>query len=452
MSNNGFVLKTCFIFFLLLPFFLVFSFFMADLTIVILALSYVYFKIVDKHFYKFEKALLLFFILYWLYLLILSLFSKDPMLSLESSLFYIRFGLFALFIPHLSIFFPKILFYFYISLLAIYTFLFFDSLFILLFNFNIFGKEIILPNGVFGQRITSFFDSEQILGSFIVRLLPILIFFIIYYEKNNTKFNYIFIYAFLSSSILILISGERTSIIYLLITFVIFFMFSKKKLQPLILAISIFLIFSFSILNFHEGIKKRVYDYTKFQYDQIRLGSNLDDFENFQVGDGYEDNFFISKIKDLPLFTVQHKVVYITSFKIFLDNYLFGVGPKIFREICKNDKYKTLSPLDRTINGCQSHPHNTYFQLLSETGIVGAFPIVLFFLFLLIQIMYILISKIFLQKNTNFDYRLCLYLSFLITLWPFVPNGNFFHNWLCIIYYLPIGILLNLNINMNQKK
>ena len=30
----------------------------------------------------------------------------------------------------------------------------------------------------------------------------------------------------------------------------------------------------------------------------------------------------------------------------------------------------------------------------------------------------------------------------VITLWPFIPTGNFFSNWLNVVYYLPVGFLL----------
>ena len=37
---------------------------------------------------------------------------------------------------------------------------------------------------------------------------------------------------------------------------------------------------------------------------------------------------------------------------------------------------------------------------------------------------------------------MCLLAGILITVWPFSPNGNFFHNWLIIVYSLPVGFFL----------
>ena len=33
--------------------------------------------------------------------------------------------------------------------------------------------------------------------------------------------------------------------------------------------------------------------------------------------------------------------------------------------------------------------------------------------------------------------------AILISLWPFIPTGNFFNNWLCIIYFFPVGLYLS---------
>ena len=51
-------------------------------------------------------------------------------------------------------------------------------------------------------------------------------------------------------------------------------------------------------------------------------------------------------------------------------------------------------------------------------------------------------SIIFKQKRFLTDYQVCLLAGILITVWPFSPNGNFFNNWLMIVYSLPIGFYL----------
>ena len=121
---------------------------------------------------------------------------------------------------------------------------------------------------------------------------------------------------------------------------------------------------------------------------------------------------------------------------MFEEKPLLGHGPKMFRVMCKDKKYATETII------CASHPHNFYIQLLAETGMIG-------FLFLLTAFFYVIYSAlkqfkaiIFKQKRPFTDYQVCLLAGLLITVWPLSPNGNFFNNWLMIVYSLPIGFYL----------
>jgi O-antigen ligase len=145
---------------------------------------------------------------------------------------------------------------------------------------------------------------------------------------------------------------------------------------------------------------------------------------------------FFDESKKLTIFTLQHESLLKTAYNMFKDKPIFGHGPKMFREICKDKKYAI------GITPCMTHPHNFYVQLLSESGIIG-------FLFLfssLIYLIYVSLRQfktiIFGQKKFLTDYQVCLLGGILITVWPLSPNGNFFHNWLMIIYSLPIGFYL----------
>ena len=136
------------------------------------------------------------------------------------------------------------------------------------------------------------------------------------------------------------------------------------------------------------------------------------------------------------IFTKQHDSLIRTAYNMFKYKPIVGHGPKMFRIICENEKYATgISP-------CMTHPHNFYVQLLAETGIIG-------FLFLFSALIYVLYASfrqltsiIFKQERFLSDYQVCLLACILITIWPISPNGNFFNNWLMIVYSLPIGFYL----------
>ena len=150
-------------------------------------------------------------------------------------------------------------------------------------------------------------------------------------------------------------------------------------------------------------------------------------------------------LKNKPnIFSIQHQVVYQSAFRIFLDNPLLGIGPKMFREICKDKKYQIKIEEDRSINGCQSHPHNIMLQILTETGILGFIPIITAFLISIFYLFKNLFMTIFRKVVILSDSKMMFMSTIIFNLWPLVPSGNFFNNYLSILIYFPLGFLIYL--------
>ena len=187
----------------------------------------------------------------------------------------------------------------------------------------------------------------------------------------------------------------------------------------LMLLISIFFIFLIS-LKF-PIYKERIFDQTLTQL-------NISTEKNEKIVDQIKN-------KDFYIFSYRHNQHIISAYNIFLDNKVIGIGPKNFRNICKEEKYN--------INeySCTTHPHNTYVQLLSETGLVG-FTIVTLVFFSLIFFAFKKFKFLLIKKKPMFNsYQISLISAIFITLWPFAPSGSFFNNWISIIYFFPIGFL-----------
>ena len=115
-----------------------------------------------------------------------------------------------------------------------------------------------------------------------------------------------------------------------------------------------------------------------------------------------------------------------------------------FNERIKDKKWlKSFGVWDKeypgftNISGANNHPHNTYLQLLSETGLFGFFFIILLWFFCILK----LFSKL------DFCYK-CLLLGLTINLFPLIFTGNFFNGWLSILYFYPLGFLVKENIRV----
>tara|TARA_B100001063_G_scaffold247272_1_gene291980 strand:- start:7409 stop:8677 length:1269 start_codon:yes stop_codon:yes gene_type:complete len=409
----------------LLPFSLVFSRFFSDFTVSLTAVIFFFFINKKELNSLFKNKFVLIFFIWCFYLIFSSIYSKNVLLSLESSLFYFRFGLFVIVFYYLSKEFENFLQNFCLSFFIIISFLLVDSLLQYSIGKNIFGY---VYNGV---KLSSFFNDEEILGSFLSRtyLIPIIGYLI--FKKRFKYENELLLIYLLLVFFVIFISGERTAffIFFLNITILIFSYMNilKKNIKYILIA---FILVS-STLYLEQKQFKRVFIDTYYEFNLKIRNSSLESFN---------------------IFSSIHTLHYITAYKMFKDKPLVGHGPKMFRELCKSKKYETGYYINKNnkkvwLNtNCTTHPHNIYLQLLAETGIIG---------FILIFAFFLICSSIIFKKISHINYNIndISYLSFVMifcNLWPFMPSGNFFNNWINIIYFIQISILF-CNLDINKK-
>ena len=148
--------------------FLIWGPFFPDLIISVSALFFLYYVFKNKNFnYFLNKPLIIFFI-FCIYCILISIFvAEDMMLSLESSLFYFRIGVFSCFIWYLINKDKSILIYFYYALILCFSILVIDGYFQYFTGVNLMGFKItgvrvasfltggFLTNNVMQQRIGS---------------------------------------------------------------------------------------------------------------------------------------------------------------------------------------------------------------------------------------------------------------------------------------------------------
>lgn len=456
------------------------------------------FSIKDLYRNKIIFALLIFY----LYLNLNSvLISYDPYVSIKSTLPFIRLILLSYIICSIlqndkNQSFLKLIIFSYLILIVL---LMVDSLIQVVTGYNLFGFSY--QHG----RITSFFGSEQVLGSFVVRTFPIIVALLYVLENINKKLVFS---VFFFSGILILLSAERTSLAYFIIFLTFFLFIETKNLKKFFLLIIISFIFIISFINFYDPLKQRI---IKSTLSQIKSSS-----------------FFL-----IPSY--RHELHYTNAIYIFQDNPFFGKGIKSFRYICKNydakiqkkiiDDKSVYAPedgysffisndierkiifirkkitkydfennfafknyyLDKnfrsnylTINnkitkvknlneirfdnfnnnkvlnkndflfanfeystGCNTHPHNIFLQFMSELGILGVIFYMIGLIFLIYNILKIIYSKYKNKQISVFHKGLFIILvSLLLSFLPIFPSGNFFNNWLSMIFFFKTGLLL----------
>ncbi len=431
------------------------------------------------------RTIFIFLISFYLYLnLNTLLFSFDFKISLKSTLPYLRLILFCFIISVIlkSEDSKRIINYFIFSFLLLLLILLFDSIVQLNTGQNILGHRY------FSGRITSLFNEEQILGSFVVKILPIILSFLYIIELKNKKYLKI-LFIFLTF-ILILLSSERIALVqYIFIVFLIIFI-DTKNLKTFFSSLIIFLSLIIIALNLYAPGMKRIKDATLEQFNSSTT--------------------FLAP-------SYRHELHYHNAILMFLDKPIFGNGIKSFRYICSNydnlvqdkintdkaiyapydgiatqvenyndenfdvikfqkkpksknsiDEYtifhynnlykkfnskinsKNLIKKDEFLlasfeypSGCNTHPHNYFLQFLSELGSIGFVFYVISFLFILIKFFKIILKKCLRNKINNLQKSVYIISgSILIELMPLIPSGNFFNNWLSMIFYFKLGLLL----------
>ncbi len=403
----------------------------AETYLVIIIILSLFYIIKEKKYFFFNNKFFFYFSLFYLSTLFSTLYNFYSLDASLSGIFFLRIPLFAIAVWYIletfNIFNQKNLYLFTIFLLIIII----DALIQYYTGKNILGYEISK------NRISSFFGNELILGGFIIRVIPIFLVFLLMnnnVREDDLNLSYSTIISLLCS--IVYLSGERTSFFLLILFFFVLFYFSNHLRKFVFLTLTLTLIFSLIFpkfqLNDELNPSKRMFTKT---FNQI-------------IGDGKNTEDHKRKIFDkIYIFSHDHQGHYLLAYKIFKDHPIFGTGVKGFRYLCRNKIY-ILEKND----GCSTHPHNTYVQILVSNGIIG-FVILLFaFIFVIKEILKSK-NKLNIQKkfNKNEISRGIILLAIFINLWPFVPSGNFFNNWISMIYFYPIGFYLYFN-HLNEKE
>ena len=217
----------------------------------------------------------------------------------------------------------------------------------------------------------------------------------------------------------------------------------NNKLRKIILVslICLFVLFKF-IFSYDETMKsnfRSAYDNIRSVVDAFVLESKSKN--DLKKSNKIEEEFEIDQNRwrpDTPLgfdafytYISPRKRLILASLDTWKQNKIFGNGIKSFRIDCP--KLALLGPeinlaedaiVHKTNRLCSNHPHNYYFEILTETGIVGIF--VTFMIAFLFVVFILKNLKLFKENNIENLILLAATISLILEVFPFKSSGSVF--------------------------
>ena len=281
----------------------------------------------------------------------------------------------------------------------------------------LFGSNI-LGYGQNAGRVASFFKDELIVGGFV---LSFSLMIAGYYLNQLDKFSkiykiitYTFMFILLFS---IIITGERSNSIKALIgLLILFFIFHKFNIRSVVIILLITLSSAIIIFNKSNYLKNRYTDSIIHSIKTYTVSFKHGDPHHFKTGN---------------LYAQLHR----SGYDVFKKYPYLGVGNKNYRhETCVNKENKSYV--------CETHPHQIYFELLSEHGILGTLLILAVFTFLLIRGF-----KVNIEEKNFIGIGCFCYLFTVFT--PLIPSGSFFTDYNISLFFINLSIMYASNKQLN---
>jgi O-antigen ligase len=286
--------------------------------------------------------------------------------------------------------------------------------------------ELIRVKNTTQQRVSGIFGNELIMGSYLMKIFPLFLITFFFRKKEDilSKSNYVYLFLItILIAISIVITSDRAPILLFCFQIFLFFLLIKK-LRKFFFILGTIVFFSFCTIILIDPIsKERVVNVTVNNIKGEYTGGNIT-----VISEAYEGHFNAAKI-------------------IFKKYPILGSGIKGFRNQCYNlnkENYKEKI-------WCTTHPHNIFFQIISETGILGLFIYLILFYYVLNQIYQKIKKQIKFEKENILITNLICLINFVVILWPLTTSGSMFNNYNTIFFCLPVILYLASNNKIISK-
>ena len=292
---------------IIFPISLVAGSFVAEISMNGLSIIFLYKFFKNKNFNFFRTNFFLVFLFFYIIILISVIFSNYTEEIFFKNFFYFRYILFTFAIVYLLKENNNLYLVVYKVLSVVFLILSIDGLIQFFFDYNILGNPKIRPD-----RLTGLFGDKMILGSYLSRILPLIVgLFFFNIEALNKRQKILGIFIIFISFITIFLSGERMpliSIIFYFISLVIFINISKKiKLlffSIIFSTITIVLVLSPTIFDRHI---KQTIDQVNFNFDKKNFFSNFLFYDRTYTTaiNGFLDKKIIGMVLNLSVIFVK---------------------------------------------------------------------------------------------------------------------------------------------------
>jgi len=385
------------------------------------------------------------------------------------SILFFRFFLFLIIIYLLNKYNILDFKYFFLTAAFASTVVCLDIIFQYIFGFNTIGfKQPIPSSGVadeaknlsywtsrmaFNPRNSGFFGDEYIAGGYIQRFAFFAIFFtiLLFKNKNYTKFIFIVItICFFGTGILV--AGNRMPLVLFIFGLLLLFLTNlkiKKILFVSLLALAIII----KIIISSSAEYKQIYHVLIYNTKSMMYLPVIKVWSQFHKVDEEFPKIkkFVFEARKVRFQPYQERL-FLTAVDTWKFNKVFGNGIKSFREDCHKLRAMPDINMEETVfymgNGnkpkgfentvapkmvlyfnkknrlCSNHPHNYYFEILTETGAVGLIIISIIALFFIVFLFKN--RKLIKQVNVSNFILLSAIISLILETMPLRSSGSLF--------------------------
>ena len=371
-----------------------------DIVLSTIGLFFLIHTFIKKDFTWLKERWIQIAFVFWLYIVYRSFFAAFPNDALNRSLPFIRYVLFAASLQFWVFIDKKIRRRLLFSCVFAVAFATTDTLIQYFLGTDIFGHPWYSAN-----RLTGPLKSPKI-GIILTWVSFPVILFAARYTMNKMAPLYGRIFAaisIISIFITVLLSGERMAFLLMLLGLACSVLIYPKIRKSIFFISSIITICIVGIFLADKTVMTRQFE------------STINTISSFEQ--------------------TLYSRIWGSGIEMFKQNPVFGVGIKNFRKHCSEERYES-APIDsklRNIRRCDLHPHNTYIELLAETGIIG------FILFL--SMIFIWITQFFRDRDHILSHVSSVggIIAIFIRLWPIAPTASFFSSWAAAPLWLMVG-------------